>query len=294
MRRTAAALALLLCAGCGGAPTASSSAPSSAPSPSLSSAVPSSPAAPSSGPAVPPVDGIEAEAVELRTDAAVGGQVQVRVTDTGAGPFTVTAVAIDSPGFAPLPDRPVEAAFVPGRVIDLPAPYGDAVCTAAVEPAAARLAAVRPDGRSEVLRVPLAAADLVRIHADTCAAQAALAVAGLTVTGLTLDGDAVTGALALTRGGDDERAVTLTRLDGNVLYDVAADLPATLGEGVDEREVGLEFTTARCDPHALAEVKQPYLFVLGVQVDGEDEVTVDLPLDQAQRDVLFALTESAC
>ncbi|WP_336031002.1 hypothetical protein [Geodermatophilus sp. FMUSA9-8] len=282
MRRTAAGLLLLLCAGCGGAPAASS-APSA-----------SSSATPSPGPAVPAVEGIEAEAVELRTDAAVGGQVQVRVTDTGAGPFTVTSVAIDSPGFAALPDRPVEAAFVPGRVIDLPAPYGDAVCGSAAEPAAARLTVVRPDGRGEVLRVPLAAADLARIHADTCAAEAALAVAGVAVTGLALDGDAVTGMLALTRGGDDERAVTLTRLDGNVLYDVAADLPATLGEGEATRQVSLEFTTARCDPHALAETKQPYLFVVGVQVDGEDEVTVDLPLDQAQRDELFALTGSAC
>ena len=285
MRRTAAALALLLCAGCGGAPAASSSVPSS---------VPSSSAAAPSGPAVPPVDGIAAEAVELRTDAAVGGQVQVRVTDTGGEPFTVTSVAIDSPGFAPLPDRPVDAAFAPGRVIDLPAPYGDAVCDSAAEPAAARLTVVRPDGRTEVLRVPLAAADLTRIHAETCAAQAALAVAGVAVTGLVLDGDAVTGTLALTRGGEDERAVTLTRLDGNVLYDVEADLPVTLGEGEESTEVGVEFTTARCDPHALAETKQPYLFVLGVQVDGEDEVTVDLPLDQAHRDALFALTQTAC
>ena len=283
MRWTATALAVLLCAACGGAP--SSASPSSAPS--------SSPT-PSPGPAVPPVAGIEAEAVQLRTDAAVGGQVQVRVTATGGEPFTVTSVAIDSPGFAPLPDRAVTAAYAPGQTIDLTTPFGEVVCDRAAEPAAARLAVVRPDGRSEVLRVPLAAEDLTEIHADACAARAALAVAGVAVTGLTVDGEAATGSLVLTRAGDDDRAVTVTRLEGNVLYHAAADLPRTLEEGSASLEVPVEFTMARCDPHALAEVKQPYRFLLGVQVGQDAEVPVDLPLEQAQRDVLFALVDAAC
>ncbi|WP_157944008.1 hypothetical protein [Blastococcus atacamensis] len=58
----------------------------------------------------------------MRTDEAVGGRFQVRVTDTGEAPFTVSAVALDAPGFAPVPETPVTAAFVPGRVIDLPVP----------------------------------------------------------------------------------------------------------------------------------------------------------------------------
>lgn len=288
MRWTAAALAVLLCAACGGAP-ASSASPSSAAS---------SPAAPSSsltpGPAVAPVDGIEAEAVQLRTDAAVGGQVQVRVTDTGAEPFTVTSVAIDSPAFAPLPDVPVTAAYAPGQTIDLPTPFGEVVCDRAAEPAAARLTVVRPDGRSEVLRVPLAAADLTGIHADACAARAALAVAGVAVTGLAVDGESAAGSLVLTRAADDDRAVTLTRLEGNVLYDAGTDLPRTLDDAAATLAVPLEFTMARCDPHALAETKQPYRFVLGMQVGEDAEVTVDLPLDPAQRDVLAELVDAAC
>ncbi|MGY1736353.1 hypothetical protein [Geodermatophilus sp. SYSU D00684] len=284
MRRTAAVLAVLLCAACGSA--------------GPSAAEPASPVSPSStpapGPAVPPVPGIEAEAVELRTDAALGGQVQVRVTDTGTEPFTVTAVAIDSPGFAPLPGRAVTAAYAPGRTIDLPTPYGEVVCDRAAAPAAARLTVVRPDGRTETLRVPLAAGTLGRIHDERCAVRAVLAVAGVAVTGLTSDGNAVAGSLVLTRAGGDDRPVTVTRLEGNVLYDVAADLPRTLEAGEPTLEVPVEFTMARCDPHALAEVKQPYLFVLGLQAGDDDEVPADLPLDQAQRDVLFGLVATAC
>jgi hypothetical protein len=289
MRRTATALAVLLCAACGGAPAASTAS-----APSSSSPAASSPAALPSGPAVPPVTGIEAVAVQLRTDEALGGQVQVRVTGTGSEPFTVTSVAIDSPGFAPLPDRAVTAAFVPGRTIDLPTPFGAVVCDRAAEPAATRLTVVRPDGRSEVLRVPLAAEDLTRIQAEACAAQAVFAVAGVAVTGLAVDGETVTGSLALTRAGDDDRAVTLSRLDGNVLYDVEAPLPRTLAAGEGSLEVGVEFSMASCHPHVLAEVKQPYLFLLGVHVGDGAEVPVDLPLAQEARDVLASLVDAGC
>lgn len=292
MRRVAAGLAVLLCAACAGAP--SSAAPSGPPSsPVSSSSGPSSPA-PRPGPPVPPVPGIEAEAVQLRTDAAVGGQVQVRVTATGEAPFTVTSVALDSPGFAPLPDEAVEAVYAPGRTIDLRTPVGDVVCDRAAEPAAARLTVVRPDGRSEVLRVPLAAEVLGEIHAEGCAARAALAVAGVAVTGLAVEGEAATGSLVLTRAGDDDRPVTVSRLEGNVLYDAAADLPQTLEEGAATLEVAVEFTMARCDPHALAETKQPYRFLLGLRVGEGAEVPVDLPLADEQRGVLDALVDAAC
>ena len=51
--------------------------------------------------------------VRLRTDEVVGGQVQVRVTNTGDDGFTVTGVVLDSPGFIPRaagPPTPLGAA----------------------------------------------------------------------------------------------------------------------------------------------------------------------------------------
>ena len=78
-------------------------------------------------PSVPAVPGIEAEIVRLRTDEAIGGQVQVRVTDTGDAPFTVTAGgAAARPASSPEPPTATTADFAPGRVIDLPVPYGGA------------------------------------------------------------------------------------------------------------------------------------------------------------------------
>jgi hypothetical protein len=71
------------------------SAPSSAPAPASTSAAAE----------IPAVPGIDAEAVRLRTDEAVGGRFQVRITDTGDDGFTVTAVALDSPGSPPCRPR---------------------------------------------------------------------------------------------------------------------------------------------------------------------------------------------
>ncbi|MGY1772738.1 hypothetical protein [Blastococcus sp. SYSU D00813] len=299
MRRTAArslvpvvALAVLLGGTACGSGEPSSSAPSSGESPS---AGPSSSApALRSGPPVPPVAGIAAEVVENRTDRAAGGQVQVKVTDTGSEPFSVTSVAIDSPGFAPLAAVPVTASFVPGRRIDLPTPYGAPVCDTAAEPAAARLTVVRPGGAVEELRVPLAAEVLALVHARMCAAIGVQQVVTVAVADLEAGAESLTGRLVLTRTGSDDRAVTATRVEGNVLYFADAPLPLTLAAGEREASVELTFTTARCDPHALADVKQPYLMPLSLSVDGAEEVPVDLPLDDAQREMLRLLTDRVC
>jgi hypothetical protein len=276
MRRAVVAAALALTAACGSTPT------STPPSPSPSAS------------AVPAVPGIEAEAVRLRTDEAVGGQVQVRITDTGDAGFTVTSVALDSPGFEPVGAAPVTAAFAPGRTIDLPTRYGTPVCTAAPLPAAARVTLVRPDGAVEQLRLPLSAEILGRIHEEECAVRAVGDVVAISVTGLRAEEQAVTGAITLTRRRGDE-SVTATRLGRSVLLEAAADqLPLELAGGEGTAATPVSFTPATCDPHVLSETKKPYVFPLAVTVGDGAEVPVDLPLDQGARDLLAALVQRVC
>jgi hypothetical protein len=284
MRRAAIVLVAALTAACG-----SSSGSSSSPS----SAVPTT-ASLSTGPAVPPVAGIEAEAVRLRTDEALGGQVQTRVTDTGDAPFTVTSVALDSPGFAPLPPQAESATYQPKQVIDLPTPFGDAVCDTAAQPAAALLTVVRPDGTTEDLRVPLSADILDLIHEQTCAAEAVLAVADIQVGDLHDDGDGSTGTLTLTRRSGSE-PVTLTRLGRSVvLAPTVAHLPLRLAGGAQSATSAISFTPASCDAHVLAETKKPYVFVLDVTVGDGAAVPVDLPLDEGDKDALAAMVKRVC
>ena len=285
--RSAGALVVLglLLAGCspGAAPSGTATA----------SATPS----PTPVPPVAAVPGIEAEAVRLRTDEAVGGRLQVRVTDTGTAPFTVTSVAIDSPGFAPLPPTGLTAPFAPGQTIDLPTPFGAARCAAPTDPAAALLTVQRPDGAADELRVPLTGDTLGRVHAEECAVEAVLADVGIELGDLTptADGRRLTGAVLVTRRDGDER-VEVTALARSVLLEpVPVDpLPVTMAPGDDELELPLTVEPATCDPHVLAETKKPFVFPLTVVVGEADGVPVDLPVDDEQRAALQALVDRVC
>jgi hypothetical protein len=271
-------MAAVLAAACG-----SQAPPSAAPTPSTSAA-----------PELPAVPGMAAEVVRLRTDEAVGGQVQVRLTNTGDEAFTVTAVALDSPGFTALAERPVTAEFPPGRVIDLPTPYGAPVCDVAPVPAAAGVTVVRPGGETEAVHVPLAADVLELVHDEECAVLAVTEIVDVTVADLADDGDALTGSLTLTRRTGDQR-VTATALGRSVLLDAEVEeLPLVLEGGAQTVTTAVSFTPASCDPHVLSETKKPYVFPLTVDVAGADPVPVDLPLDSAARDRLAALVQRVC
>jgi hypothetical protein len=243
------------------------------------------------------VPGIEAEAVRLRTDEAVGGQLQVRVTDTGTTPFTVTSVAIDSPGFAPLPATAVSAAYAPRRTIDLTTPFGAAQCAVAPEPAAARLTVVRPGGAVEELRVPLTGGTLSRVHEEECAVEAVLEVVGIALTDLTPtpDGEGLAGSIVLTRRAGDG-PVEVVALARSVLLAPVLDvgLPVTLAPDEDELRLPVTFELATCEPHVLAETKKPFAFPLSVVVREEAAVPVDLPVDDARRAALQALVDRVC
>jgi len=277
MRRTAIAFAAgaVALAACGGP-----------------AAEPTSDASPSSSTAVPAVPGIEAEIVRLRTDEAIGGQVQVRLTNTGDTPFTVSSVALRSPGFAPEPPTVITAEYAPGRVVDLPVPFGDPVCDSPPVPASAELTVTRSEAAAEPLQVPAAAEVLELIHSQECAALAVTAVVDIAVTDLTDDGDALTGSLTLTRREGAE-PVTATRLGRSVLMAPTAELPLEL-DGDGEAAAPVSFTPATCDPHVLAETKKPFVFPLAVTVGDDDEVAVNLPLDQPTRDRLAALVQRVC
>ena len=278
MRRTALALAAVMLAGCGGSPAASSSESSSSSEPAAE---------------VPAVPGIEAEIVRLRTDEAIGGQVQVRVSDTGDTPFTVTSVTLRSPGFVPEPPTATTAGFAPGRVIDLPVPYGGVVCDAAPVPAVAELTVGRPDGTVEQLDVPAAGEVLELIHSQECAVLAVAAVVDIEVADLHEDGDTLAGSLTLTRRKGDDPVVA-SRVERSVLIQVDADLPLELYGDEDAASTPVAFVPANCEPHVLSETKKPFVFPLSVTVGDGDEVPVNLPLDQAARDQLTALVQRVC
>ncbi len=272
---------VLLLAGCaaGGPPAAAPARPTTA-------------ATTTSAASLPAVPGVEGEVVRLRTDEAIGGQVHVRLTDTGTTGFTVASVALASAAFAPQPTSVQTAVYAPGRTIDLPVPFGDVDCAAAVQPVAAVVELDRGNG-PEQLTVPLAGDAMDLVFAEECAAQRLLEHVSLAVEGFAPDGDQVSGSVVLTRL-DDGGDVVVGSVGRSVLLEPeVADLPATLADGDDVLTLPLAVGLASCDPHILAETKKPFVFPVAVQAAGETAV-VDLPLSDAQRGELQELVDRVC
>jgi hypothetical protein len=246
---------------------------------------------PTRGESAEPVHGIAAEAVQLRTDVPVGGRFQVRITASDT--FTVTSVALDSPGFAPLPPREVSTEFEPGQVTDLRTPFGAAQCDVDPQPASARLTVVRDGGPPEEVEVPLDGEVLTAIHRVECVELALAEDVTVEVTGLRDDGDWLAGSLTLVRRAAPSE-VRVTRLLRSVLVAVDADLPLAMASDEPEASTALRFTPATCEPHVLAETKQPFRFPVTVQVGDAEPVTVDLPISDDVRAQLQALVQRVC
>lgn len=248
------------------------------------------------GPTVAPVEGVAGEVVRLRTDEVVGGQVQVRLTDTGDAPLTVTAVALRSPAFVDQPLSTQTAAYRPGQTIDLPVPFGAVDCAFDVQPVAAEVLLSRAGGAAETVLVPLAGDAMETVYAEECAVLRVLGYVDVAVQGFSDAGDGVTGAVVLTRvPGSPDVDVDVPALGRSVLLSPVTDdpRPATLPAGAEELVLPFRVTLASCDPHVLAEAKKPFVFPLLVEVDG-GSAPVDLPLDDVQRGQLQALVDRVC
>ncbi len=276
MRGVAVLVAGLLLAGCTGTraePVAQGSSPPST---------------------VAPVPGISGEVVRLRTDEALGGQVQVRLTDTGDRSFTVTAVALRSPAFADQPLAVQTAAYRPGQVIDLPVPFGPVDCAVDVVPVTAEVVLTWADGRAETVAVPLAGDALQTVRTEECAVARVLAQVTIAVRGFGDAGADVTGSVVVTRVAGSSDDVRLLSLGRSVLMaPVAEGLPRTVPVGQPAVVVPIRIGMASCDPHILAETKKPFVFPLLVEVAGRS-AAVDLPLDAGQRGQLQALVDRVC
>ncbi len=268
----------LLCAGCSGADGAADVRPSTASAATASS----------------PVPGIEAEVVRHRTDVPVAGRVHVRVTATGDQPFTVTAVAIDSPDFAPLPPTVLTAAFEPGRTIDLRTAFGAPDCSAQRGPVAARLTVARPDGAVEELRVPLGGDDLETVHRQECAVAGVLAVAGIASPawprrGTRSPAPSSSPGLGTTTSPYRGRR-SAQRRPGPRRGGAAAPARARGAAGDGGRGVHRGVLRAARAGRDQAAVRLP----VSVAVGDADPVPVPLPVDAAQQAVLQDLLNRAC
>lgn len=297
-RLTAAVLLVLLATGCGA--DAGDRADGSA------GRDPEPAASPEPGPlAEPAIPGMSGLAIRLRTDLAAGGRFQTRITNTGTEPFTVLGVSLDSPGFERLAFAGNPASFAPNAVIDLPTSYGPAICEEGVEvdPVYSALELQRPGQPVEEVRLPLATPDDIvdRIRTEQCEARALQAQIGVTLEGgfttAEVDGVPVVEAeLVLTRR-DSTEDVEIVETGGSVVFDLDLDPSATaLDLAPDDAELRapVRLSNTTCEPHILAETKQPFLFDVAVSIGGADPVSVRIDPTEAQQGALWAYVQSVC
>jgi len=214
------------------------------------------------------------------------GQFQLQLVNGTDARFAVRSVQFRWTGFSS-PVTPRDSQIVGGQTIDFPVPFPGATCvgdgTIDAMPSldGARVLLGLDDGG--LLEVPVIDRWHLarRLYLEDCQRQSV--ATSVTVEWADLrraqhQGRPVTeGVLRLTRG-TGTATIRIESVSGTIPYGVETigvaqgETVVVLPSGEDTADARIRFVESRCDPHALAEVKQPHEFV--AQVDLGDGVLV--------------------
>jgi hypothetical protein len=243
-----------------------------------------SPTAPAFEPAAPVPTGILVAVPQQNREDPAERQFQVQVVNGTDERFEVRSVQFVWDGFtSPVTSR--DSTIVAGQTIDFPVPFTGARCAGDGDlesmPAIDRAVVLIGLDDGSVRRVPVLDRWHLarRLYLDDCDRQRIESLVGIEWADLheaELDGRPVTaGELRLTRRAATG-TLTLRSISGTIPYGVepvtanAAGAVVVLTEGDDVASAPIRIVEGRCDPHALAEAKQPHMFV--AQIDLGDGV----------------------
>jgi hypothetical protein len=254
-------------------------------------------------------------AVKLRVELTQGRvdevrhTVQISMHNDGPAKITVERVELQAPSFKGVGSVPVDAPLpVGGLRVDVPVSYGTGVCQGdELKPrsAASHVAfGVRTeDGKLHDVRLPLPDPDpmLDKLLAIDC--QQAYLDRQVTLTfgpWTHLPSGWLNGTVVMKRVGFTG-TVTLQEFVGSILLEVLP-LPAreqtpkpyaVLQSGQNEVTIPVVVDGERCTPHALAEIKKPYVFPAWLSLDGGPPLYTELKITDAERDA-FKPVIDAC
>ncbi|GGM59857.1 hypothetical protein ACFFX1_04540 [Dactylosporangium sucinum] len=243
-------------------------------------------------------------AVQLRVELEQGRvdevrhTVQIAMHNDGPSKITVVQVELQAPSFKGAGPVTVDAPLpVGGLRVDVPVSYGTGSCTGddlKPKSAASHVAfKVRTeDGRVHDLRLPLAHpnAMLDKLLGIDCQQAYLDRQATFTFGPWTpLPSGWVSGTVVVRRVGFPG-TVTLQEFTGSILLEV---MPVPLREatpkpygvlkpGEDELRIPIIVDGERCTPHALAEIKKPYVFPAFVSLDGGAPLYTELKITDAE------------
>lgn len=246
-----------------------------------------------------PTPPLRAQVLQTRPDA-VAQRVEIALENTSPDEVVVEVLTLRVPGFRSAGPVPKDYPLPPGRVVDLPTPYGRVRCsgdgTARVgHPVVTVRVHTAADPRSRSLELPARDTDglLARIAAAECTARRLAREVEVRFgpgwrRERLADGVVVHGTLEarLLIGAPRD----LTQVAGSVIYalrpspDPAPAGPlAALTPHDPHATVAVTVSVSRCDGHARAETKQPYVFLVWLAPPGGEEVAVSPVVDKAAR-----------
>ena len=242
-----------------------------------------------------PVRGLVAELGTNRlyvVDRAFG----LSLRNVGDVPVVVRQAQLASSRFETLPPSAREVMLQPGgQRFVLPLPYGEVRCDG--EPEAAFPVVLVVDGGEELrLEVPEEYVGAVaRLHERECAAAEVRERVDITFGDeWTMDGITISGELRL-----DQRTpgdpVAIDDAVGNVLFTLVLEQAhpvLSVTDAAPAARVPVIISADRCDPHAVAEFKQPYRFLAWVALGDGEPVPISLDLTGGARAALDALIAS--
>lgn len=296
----AAVLAAAALAGCGTGP-----APEAALAPAATAR-----ATPSTVPAAPPTTAAPVElgatVLQYRRDEA-RGVVQVKVSNDGARPVRIAAIALDAPGFAEVEAAEPDADLAPGRRVDLPLAYGDVRCddggADAGRDMTVDLRVAVDGGPVEDRRLEVPPTEQIGLVAATECQRLALAEMAAVEFGATWALDesggapVLSGALALRRTAGAE-PLALDQVGASTLFVVQPTTAASpllrLDAPTAGAEVPVKVTAPRCEAHALADSKRAFTIPAWVAAGDGEPVATTITVDDASRAQLEDLLARSC
>jgi hypothetical protein len=245
--------------------------------------------------AAEPVGGIVAE-IGVNRLFAVNRAFGLVLRNVTEAPVVVQEMQLTSPLFETLPGTKRTVTLpAGGRRLVLALPYGEVRCGDDAGPTFP--VRVVLDGGEELrLDAPEEYEGAVaRLHARECATADVLERVAITWGDEWVqDGTAVSGELRVEqrRRGDP---VALDDAVGNVIFTLVVPRSHPVVEVSDDdptASVPVTIRADRCDPHAVAEFKTPYVFLSWAAVGDGDPVPVPLTLTGAARQALIDLIAS--
>jgi hypothetical protein len=227
-------------------------------------------------------------------------RINLSTTNLGLADIYITSRLLRAEHFVPLPADNGRSSIVwAGRTVDIQVEFGEVASCGDRGPFAASVEYEYSTADDSSTRRVVIAFDpglLDQIRETRCARQAILEAVDISPSHPVIEGTTVRVDLTLTRR-QGRSPIRLAAVRGSVIFAMTGR-PASEGDPIvelasDQESVTtpISFEVARCEPHAVSQASQPYVFTLWIGVAGRPAEPLPLVLDPDVRTALATILD---